>query len=193
MDTRIAYLNSLGYLKIPRNLIEETNTINAMATKFYGPIWFSLFLMIMGRYPVKMDWEDEEQVMLSKHFYNLLTGLQYTLPCKFCRESFKGFMKELDIKQFMDTRIRMTLWLYLMKDKVNEKLIGQESEYKERIQGMYKRGEISKQEFLREKKMCFKTTPTPPFKDILKYYGKYRATCSKKIQKCVGKGQDLNF
>lgn len=193
MDTRIAYLSSIGYLDIPKDLIEDTNNIHAIATKFYGPIWFSLFIMIMGQYPIKVDWNNESQVLITKYFYSLLTGLGYTLPCKYCRESFKEFMKELDIKEFMKTRIRMILWLYLMKDKVNQKLLKQEEEYSRKIKTMYKQGKISKQKYIEEQKICFKTKSSPPFKDILKYYGQYSATCSKKIQKCVKKEDNIFF
>lgn len=193
MDTRIGYLKTRKFLDIHPTTLKQVNSIGAITTKFYGPIWFSLFIMIIGQYPVEMDWNNQEHVQVATTFYHTLTGLQYTLPCKFCRKSFSDFMKELNIKEFMDSRISMMLWLYLMKDKVNMKLLNQEREYLETLSTSYKKGKISKAQYLREKKLCFNTVPSPPFEEILKYYIKYRATCSAKIKKCVGKDDVLAF
>jgi hypothetical protein len=53
--------------------------------------------------------------------------------------------------------------VYLIKDKVNKKLLDQES---------------------KNKNKNFKTKPSPPFEEICKYYEKYRAYCSDKTQTC---------
>lgn len=126
MNTRITYLQSTGYLNVPTKTEKKINDIYAITTKNYGPYWFTLFTMILGQYPVTVDWNNPEHKEITQHFYYLLSGLRYTLPCKFCRASFAKFFKELPIDKFTNSRIDLALWLYLMKDKVNNKLIGQE-------------------------------------------------------------------
>lgn len=187
MNSRIAYLQSADYLHVPVDIRDSINEMYAVSTKHYGPYWFTLFTMILGTYPVKVDFSNEEHKNLVHHFVTLLSGLRYTLPCKFCRESFANFYKELPIEQFTSSRIRLALWLYLIKDKVNTKLLGQEREYLLKVEQDYIEGNISKKDLLEHKKKCFKTVPSPPFREVLEYYAQFSAKCSKKIQKCVSK------
>lgn len=193
MDARTSYLKSTGKLNVSQTTLDHTNSIHAITTKFYGPIWFSLFVMIIGQYPVKMDWKDEEHITIARYFYYTLTGLQYTLPCVFCRASFKDFLLELDINKFTNSRVEMMLWLYLMKDKVNMKLVKQEKEHLLDLEESLRKGYISRKQYIHEKELCFSTVPSPSFEQILNYYGQYTASCSNKIQKCVGKNSSIKF
>ena len=187
MNSRIAYLQSTGYLAVSSSTQSKVNDIYAIATKNYGPYWFTLFTMILGQYPVKVDWNNQEHKTIVKHFYYLLSGLRYTLPCKYCRASFTEYFEDLPIKKFLNSRIDMALWLYLMKDKVNTKLVGQENEYIKGLEKEYTKGKITRKQFLDQKQDCFHTTPSPPFAAILEYYSQFSATCSKKVQKCIPK------
>ena len=56
----------------------------------------------------------------------MLLSLGYTMPCIYCRESFKKFCKELPIESSLSGRIELMRWLYDLRNKVNEKLIAQE-------------------------------------------------------------------
>lgn len=187
MDSRISYLQSAGYLAVSESVKAKVNDIYAITTKNYGPYWFTLFTMILGQYPVKVDWNDPDQKNVAKHFYYLLSGLRYTLPCKFCRASFTEYFEDLPIKKFMGSRIDIALWLYLMKDKVNTKLIGQENDFVKSIEKDYINGKITQKSFLEQKEQCFHTKASPPFASILEYYSQFSAMCSQKIQKCVAK------
>ena len=49
-------------------------------------------------------------------------SLGCTLPCKFCAKSYRKFMKELDIDNFLDGKRNLMYWVYLMHNKVNKTL-----------------------------------------------------------------------
>lgn len=139
-----------------------------MQTKAFGPdMWRSMF-MIASNYPVTIDIKNKKHLKNKRYNKDFFTGIGNVLPCKFCRRSYKVFLKELPIKNFLNGRRDLMFWLYLIKDKVNKKLINQEKD------NLKKYGI----------KSTFKTTPSPPFKKICKYYDKFRASCSDKTKTC---------
>lgn len=163
-------------------------------TRIWGPsLWNFLFTSIIARYPVKIDKNNKEHILIKTEFEHLFKSLGIILPCVFCRESYKGFLKELPIDKHLVGRIELMYWLYLIKDKVNKKLIKQENEcYNDEIKklkNMYYNRELSKQEYYikkeKAKKEIFITIRTPPFKNVLDKYEEHRATCSKKAKKCI--------
>ena len=179
---------------------------SGMSTRNWGgQLWESMFISIMGRYPVKIT--TNEDIEIKDTFKNLLTNLKVTIPCIFCRQSFEKFLKELPIEQYLIGRIELMYWLYLMKDKVNKKLIKQEEKCyydnlelynnkKNQLKKTYYNNRITKREYKHlkiklqkkyYKKMndSFYTIPSPPFEEILDYYEKNRAICSKKSLSCV--------
>ena len=104
----------------------QYQSTNGMSTKFFGPAaWDFLFVSIIGRYPVKINKKDPEHLLIRKSFKHLMQSLSIVLPCIFCRQSFAGFLKELPLKPFLSGRIELMYWLYLMKDRVNKKLLKQ--------------------------------------------------------------------
>lgn len=166
---------------------------SGMSTKHFGPqTWGFLFTSILGRYPVKIDKHNKEHIKIAKAYYNMLTNLTITLPCIYCRKSFTQFLKELPIKPFLKGRIQLFYWLYLMKDKVNKKLIHQETKlYNQKIKtlkSLYKTHQLNKETYitLRDqlKENIFITVPTPPFDIVLNQYEKLRASCTKKLKTC---------
>lgn len=138
-------------------------TNSGMNTKEWGPgLWKFLFMSILGRYPKKIDEKNREDVALKNYYKDILLNLQYILPCVFCRDSYTIFIQELPIEPFLIGKIELMYWLYLIKDKVNKKLIEQE-----------------------KKNNIFCTVPSPLFKEVLETYTGYRASCSKEMKKCV--------
>jgi hypothetical protein len=182
-------------MELPKNIdYAKYYGKGGMSTKHFGPIlWDFLFTSILGRYPVKIDLNNDEHIQILKGYYQTLTNLKITLPCIFCRISYEQFLKELPIKPFLIGRIELFYWLYLMKDKVNKKLISQELEnynkMKQKLKMMYIDKKINLKEYKKYiykiKKRIFVTIPTPPFKQVLDKYEHYRAKCIKKIQKCL--------
>jgi hypothetical protein len=115
------------------------------------------------------------------------------MPCIYCRESFKGFLKELPIEPYLVGRIELMYWLYQMKDKVNNKLLRQESkcytDEKKRLKALFYTNQISEDEYYKKvsefKRETFQTIPTPPFKEVLDKYESLRAVCSAKAKTCA--------
>lgn len=85
----------------------------------------------------------------TKQFFTLLGDM---LPCPFCVASYKGFIKELPIDNYLGSRAKLTKWLYLIHNKVNRKL---------RMQGLLNK-------------------PDPSFEEVKKHYESFRAKCENK-------------
>lgn len=179
-------------IKLPDNIdYSKYTSTSGMSTRNWGPdAWNFLFISIMGRYP--MEIKTDEHRKIRHDFKVLLTSLANILPCIFCRNSFEIFLKELPIKPFLQGRIQLMYWLYLMKDKVNTKLIKQEQkcyrDEKRRLKVLYRKGELSKRDYYikidKFKAKTFITVPTPPFEEVLDKYEALRAVCSKKSLTC---------
>ena len=83
-------------------------------------------------------------------------------------------------------------WLYLIKDKVNKKLIYQEkicyNDEKIRLKKLVYSKQLSEKEYYnlveKFKKETFQTQDTPPFKQVLDHYESFRAVCDKRAKKC---------
>lgn len=168
-----------------------------LATKSWGPSgWMFLFACIMGGYPVKIDPGNKDHIRIRKHFQNMFTGLAFTMPCIFCRESYKTFIKQLPIEPFLTGRIKLMHWLYQIRDRVNQKLIRQEMECynneKKRLKRVFhsqpdtptaRRSYYKQlQEF---KKRTMITQPSPPFESVLDRFESIRAVCSNRAKTCA--------
>lgn len=97
-----------------------------MNTKMWGPPAWKFTHTITFNYPETIDWNNEDHVNLSNKIKNMFVEFQNTLPCKYCRESFKKFLKQLPIEPFLGSRRSFTYWYYCIHNKVNQKLRGQE-------------------------------------------------------------------
>ena len=169
------------------------STSGRATSKWGSSAWTFLFTSIMGTYPVKIDEKREDHIMIKYSYKCMLVGLQTTMPCIYCRESFKQFLKELPIEPFLTGRIKLMYWLYLMKDKVNKKLLAQEkqcyNDEKLRLKDLYKMKKITKDEYYKKisqfKIDTLKTKSSIPFKEVLDKYENIRAVCSKKAKTCA--------
>ena len=130
---------------------------------------------------------------VSWEFKNLLkNGLQTILPCVYCRNSFKDFLKKIPIEPYLIGRIELMYWLYLMKDLVNNKLINQEKQCyedeKKRLKNLFYNKVITQEQYYNEIKQFkthnFPTIPSPPFAQVLQEYEQLRAECSPKSLTC---------
>jgi len=180
MDARINY--------------KKYSSTSGMSTKFWGPkAWDFLFTSIIGNFPFKIDNNNKEHIKLQMYYKNFLTSLEFVMPCIFCRKSFKKFINEIKIDNFLHGRIELMYWLYLIKDKVNKKLIKQEEKCykneKKRLKELVKNKSMTRKEYLFKleefKEDTFQTIPSPPFKEVLDKYESMRAKCSIKTKTCV--------
>lgn len=193
-------MNTVNNENIDYNKYNENS--GGMSTREFGPpLWKYLFTSIMGRYPFEVDFSNPEHILIANTFSRMLIDLKDTLPCVYCRESYKVFIKELPINNFLVGRIELMKWLYLIKDRVNKKLITQENkcfeDEKKILKAMYYTGEFGRDQAIADqmyrqrvselKKKTFLTVPSPPFEQILDYYESFRAVCSEKSKSCVKK------
>jgi hypothetical protein len=173
--------------------ISNYSSNSGLSTKHWGPSgWYFLFSCIMGAYPISIDRANPEHKQIRKHFYEMLSGLMYTMPCSFCRNSYRDFFLELPIKPFLTGRIQLMYWLYQIRDKVNKKLINQELECygnkKRELCNLLSTNKISKIQFLQDlkkyKSEILITKKSPPFKEVLQKFENLRAKCLPSAKTC---------
>lgn len=87
-----------------------------MDTRFWGPSGWKLLHIIAYNYPIKPSLYQKQQYGI---FYN---NLKYVLPCKYCRISFSNFMEEIPVEDYIHSKRKLTKWIYLIHNKVNDKL-----------------------------------------------------------------------
>ena len=96
--------------------------MSGIMTKVWGPgCWLFLHCMVTG-YPDKIDKKNKEHLLRRKHTIAFLKQLPYVLPCKYCRESFITFSKQLPVENYANSNKDLCTWLYKMHCKVNKKL-----------------------------------------------------------------------
>jgi hypothetical protein len=149
----------------------------------------------MGGYPPRIDTGNKEHQAIRRHFKNMFMSLGYTMPCIFCRESYRDFYKELPIEAFLGGRIDLMRWLYKMRDKVNRKLIRQEKvcydTEKKRLKRLFHNNQITNNDYYaavsKAKNEILVTQSSPPFQQVLDKYESLRAVCSDRAKKCIQK------
>ena len=163
---------------------------NGMKTSIWGPhAWGFLFSSILGAYPIRIDANNKDHMKIMKAFQNMFKSLEYTLPCGYCRQSYKKFLHDIPLSNYSHSRQGMAQWLYLIHDRVNEKLIQQEKEcYEaEKIKLTVKKMSPTqlKNALKQLKSEIMKTKPSPPFERVVALYEKQRAKCSKRTNRCA--------
>jgi hypothetical protein len=90
---------------------------DGMMTSIWGPpLWHSLHT-ISFNYPVKPTKEDKQ------NYYNFFNNLQYTLPCRYCRENLtKNFKKLSYNKSVFKSRDSLARWVYNLHEEINNML-----------------------------------------------------------------------
>lgn len=86
-----------------------------MDTRFWGPYGWEFLHSI----PLKYDSKNEANKKIYFSFFKLLGEM---LPCKYCRQSYKKYFKELDIRKYLSSKERLFRWTYELHNKVNDKL-----------------------------------------------------------------------
>jgi len=100
----------------------DPNVDNGMMTKVWGPAgWLFLHCVTFG-YPYAINPDNEAHNTKKQDYYNFFYYLGKVLPCRYCRESYDEYFKQLDLYNSLDTRKDITKWLYHMHNKVNHKL-----------------------------------------------------------------------
>ena len=90
-----------------------------MDTKFWGPDCWNLLHCITQNYP------ESPSEYSKKNYKAFFNSLRKILPCKYCRNSTKIFMTEININDYLDSKQNLCKWLFLIHNKVNDKLRNQ--------------------------------------------------------------------
>ena len=87
-----------------------------MDTRFWGPDGWKLLHSIVENYP---DYPSINEKKIYSIFFN---SIKHVLPCIYCRRSLNDYMNELPIEKYINSKINLCYWLYLIHNKVNDKL-----------------------------------------------------------------------
>ena len=103
-----------------------TNENNGLCTSTWGsPGWFFLHCVTAG-YPVDPDEYDDIRGNTRGHTRRAYTSFfkhtGHVLPCRFCRKSYMNFLSEIPIEDYTDSRKKLFEWLFIIHNKVNEKI-----------------------------------------------------------------------
>ena len=100
----------------------DSNRDNGMITKVWGPPgWLFLHCITFG-YPFKIDPTNAEHVQKQRDYRDFFHLIGKVFPCRYCRDSYLLFIKDLPIEKSLDSRDSLCRWLYDVHNKVNEKL-----------------------------------------------------------------------
>jgi hypothetical protein len=107
-------------------LSEDPNAMNGMMTKVWGPAgWLFLHCVTFG-YPLQPDEYDKQHGMppgsTRRHYGQFFNEVGRVLPCRYCRESYLEYIEQLPVEKFLYDRQSLIKWLFLIHNKVNEKL-----------------------------------------------------------------------
>lgn len=153
-----------------------------MQTSKWGrDLWNSLYFIAAG-YDLN-DSPDKES-----KYITFLKSIEFVLPCKYCRDSTKVFMKELDIKKFISKNQKYGLmkFIYALETKVNNKLTQQEYA---RFDKEFSKLDTTDPQFVMKTKALaesiLKTKPMKPFREVRKNIMQYKASCSDVKKTCA--------
>ena len=158
-----------------------------MNSVFWGPGLWTFLHSVTFNYPTKIDPKNKEHQERKKYTKELFENLQYTLPCKYCRESFKEFLKKEPIERNLVGRGKLTRWLYRVHNLVNNKLRTQEfdaveSKFEELMKDIQS-GKKNKSTAMKTlKEFTAKTMITeedPSFDEVCAKYEEQRAKCAR--------------
>tara|TARA_B100001094_G_C18184536_1_gene802925 strand:- start:776 stop:1405 length:630 start_codon:yes stop_codon:yes gene_type:complete len=108
-------------------MTDDTNIHNGMMTKVWGPPgWFFLHCVTFG-FPVSPEQFDRdkglEQGTTANAYYKFFMNVGDILPCRYCRESYKEFLKDENVgPPNVTNRETLVKWFWQMHNRVNAKL-----------------------------------------------------------------------
>jgi hypothetical protein len=123
---------------------------DGMLTSVWGPsLWHYLHILSFN-YPIKPTKQEKQK---HKEF---ILNLQYTLPCKYCRENLKKNLKQLPLTvKVLKNRENFSRWVFNLHELIN-KMLGKRSglkynDVRERYEHFRSRCTLDKKEEERKK------------------------------------------
>ncbi len=150
--------------------------------KWGKPLWFACFMMAF-------NYKDHPADNKRQIYINYFNNLGDILPCVYCRDYYSDCMVKLPLGDFLDDHSvehPVMLWLYLIKDLVNKKLIKQETECYEKEAlvidkdvSLTPRAKTIRKNKL--KKQLFYTQESPEYDDVVAYYATFKSSCDSDV------------
>lgn len=157
-----------------------------MDSKRFSHLWEFLFDAAHGYYLNNSDTPEEKQKYYKRWFHDI----GWLLPCRFCKESYRVFFEEDPIEKYMEQENGLVYYVYLLKNKVNRKLINQEipALKKAFFETAEETDDVEEEAFwraFRDKayKICY-TKKAPPFADVLAEVCSHQAKCTPDLKTC---------
>lgn len=100
----------------------DPNVENGMTTNTWGPPGWHFLHCVAHGFPFMINDNNPKHFNKRNDYANFFYYLGKVLPCKYCRDSYMDFIKEVPIDNMLDTRKDLCKWLYDIHNKVNEKL-----------------------------------------------------------------------
>jgi hypothetical protein len=136
--------------------------------KIWGPaIWRQMF-SVASRYPRERPTPQHRYE--TRAFYS---NLKTALPCSECQKSYCLFFSQIPIEDYLSSRRLLIEWVYLIKSKVNQKLIWQETNNQAKYTQECLKASPDRLDYCVEygkRRQIFRTTPSPPLSNILLRY-----------------------
>ena len=87
-----------------------------MLPDIWGPtVWKSMH-MIAAAYPEKPTRSE------AMHYKSFFSTIGFVLPCLTCARSYRLFLRQHPLKNFLASKKSLMYWVYLMHNRVNRKL-----------------------------------------------------------------------
>lgn len=123
--------------------IMKTDKNNGLCTSAWGSAgWFFLHCVAAG-YPVDPNEYDNTRGNArghtSKAYASFFKNTGNVLPCRFCRESYLEYVAQLPIEKYLSSRQKLSEWLFIIHNKVNEKLGAPQETDLKRVVDKYER------------------------------------------------------
>ena len=88
---------------------------DGMLTTVWGPSMWHYLHTVSFNYPVNPSCDDK------KHYKELILNMQYTLPCKHCRENLKKNLKAHPLKEcHLKNRVQFSKYVYRLHEIINK-------------------------------------------------------------------------
>lgn len=134
--------------------------------KIWGPKTWKKMFDIAGKYPKTNPTENQKQQVYD-YFKNL------KLPCKQCQYSYNLYWNQIPIEDYLPSRKLMIEWVYIIKNKVNIKLMQREKNREVAYTQQCLQDEPEQMNYCVEygkQKQTFHTISSPPLEIILNRY-----------------------
>ena len=139
--------------------------------KVWGPRMWKRMFTVAAKYPRRNPTPTQRDEV-----YTFFKSLQ--LPCIQCQQSYTLFWNQVPIEDYLSSRKLLIEWVYVIKDRVNKKLVMQEGNNAAKYTQHCLSEDPTRVDFCVEygkTKQTFHTVPSPPLGIVLnRYYNIYK-------------------